>query len=162
METNRPKNNRKMLYCEPCGFKKIIEPHQEPSAMVEIPRVNVQRGIPNLDPETRQTNVAKAPLKDAKMCEELEAKAKRDNSITWSDGIYLYATPGVRKNRMYKCPKCGRGVVLRELVTAYVSAFDQLDRRREQERIEKEKVKRIEDGKPHEKGPPPVGPTFLG
>lgn len=118
------KPNRSMLFCEPCGFKKIIEPEQEELGLTEIKRPSVQGGIPQLDATFKTTTKA-----------------------------------AVERKRMYKCPRCGRGVQIKELSQSYTKVLNELDQRKERERIEKDRLKRIEDGKPLEKK---ADPNFLG
>jgi len=57
-----------------------------------------------------------------------------------------------------KCPKCGRGVVLKPLPDVYSKSYDEIDKQEQQVREEAEKRKRIEDGTPHKYNPP----EFLG
>lgn len=109
---------RTMIFCEPCGFKKIIEPDEELN-LTEIPTCPVPIDIPKLDPLTN-----KAKTKPAKV-----------------------------RNKKYKCPKCGRGVAVKELQAAYSSAFKKIDEEEEKARMALDKQKRIEDGKPIEKEP---------
>lgn len=51
----------------------------------------------------------------------------------------------------YKCPCCGRGVKLRELLKPFVDALTKIDEEKEQKKLEEEKQKRIADGKPQDK-----------
>lgn len=128
MNNNRQKVKRQMIYCEPCGYKQIIEPKENPEDLTVIPTTKIQGHIPQIDPATQ-----KAVQK-----------------------------PFLERPKMYKCPCCGRGVRLKELLLPYAKALDDLDRKREIERLENDKLKRIEDGKPHEKPVLPEGPQFLG
>jgi DNA-directed RNA polymerase subunit RPC12/RpoP len=57
-----------------------------------------------------------------------------------------------------KCPKCGRGVVLRPLPDVYSKSYDEIDKKEQQAREASEKRKRIEDGTPQKYTPP----EFLG
>lgn len=55
-----------------------------------------------------------------------------------------------------KCPKCGRGVVVKALPVVYSKSYDEVDKRNQAIRDAEEKRKRIEDGTP-------IKPTdFLG
>ncbi len=115
-------SKRTMLYCEPCGFKQIIEVQTTPD-LFEIKRTDLQSNIPKLE------------------------------------GDKTVNKPVIPRSRMYKCPCCGRGVVVRGLLDAYVKTFAKIDEQSEKARQEEEKQKRIEDGKPHEKVDEP---EFLG
>ena len=53
-----------------------------------------------------------------------------------------------KRNKKKKCPKCGRGVFLKELPKAYDKAIQLEIEKEEKEHILSEKKKRIEDGKP--------------
>lgn len=113
--TNQPKR-RKMLYCEPCSYKQIIECEDEID-LFEIKSSDIQRNIPRLNPATKRP----------------EEK------------------PKFKQAKRYKCPKCGRGIVLKDLQGSYAMTYKQIDQRLEKERIEEDRRKRIEDGKPPEK-----------
>lgn len=75
------------------------------------------------------------------------------------EGNKTVTKPFIERPKMYKCPKCGRGVRIKELLTPYAKALSEIDQKRELERLEADKLKRIEDGKPKEK---PTDPVFLG
>lgn len=57
-----------------------------------------------------------------------------------------------------KCPKCGRGVILKKLPQVYAKSYDEVDKRKQKEQEEYEKKKRIEDGTPKKLTPP----DFMG
>ena len=59
--------------------------------------------------------------------------------------------PSRGQSKKYKCPRCGRGIVLKELQGAYCKAIDQLTEQQEKEKEQKDKQQRLEDGKPPEK-----------
>lgn len=46
---------RMMLFCEPCGFKRIIEPQQEVKDLPEVKTSAIQLNLPALDPATQKT-----------------------------------------------------------------------------------------------------------
>jgi hypothetical protein len=50
-----------------------------------------------------------------------------------------------------KCPKCGRGVVVKNLAGAYKKTIKEIEEKLEEEKQKIDKQKRIEDGKPQEK-----------
>jgi len=62
------------------------------------------------------------------------------------------------QNKKFKCPNCGRGVVLKESQTAYSTTIGFLKEKEQKEKLEIENKKRIEDGKPLIKKPS----DFLG
>lgn len=66
------------------------------------------------------------------------------------------------KTKMVKCPKCGRGVVVKELQSAYTKVYEEIDRREQKAREEADRIKRLEDGKPHERQNKDLDPDFLG
>lgn len=105
---------RKMIFCEPCSFKMILEAGTEPEGLVKIPTAPIPGGVPELDPKTGTTKVKAA----------------------------------IQQSPRYKCPKCGRGVVLKDLQQAYTKTFKQIDERAERQKLEADRQKRLEDGKP--------------
>lgn len=58
-----------------------------------------------------------------------------------------------------KCPKCGRGVVLKPLPEVYARSFAEMEAKQQKLREESERKKRIEDGIPLKRQQPP---EFLG
>lgn len=120
-----PANKRKMIFCEPCGFKAIYNNEASVDA-IEVPLAKIQKNIPVLDPKTQKT---------------IESQ--------WQE----------RKKTIFKCPSCGRAVKLRDILPPYAKEYEQIDKRKELERLEIDKKKRIEDGKPLEK---PAAPELLG
>lgn len=120
MTINRkPAPKRKMIFCEPCSFKMIIEPDQTPD-LIEIKTSKIPGKIPEIDPATGKTKVY----------------------------------PEKKQILKYKCPKCGRGVIVKELQAAYTKTYKQLDDKLEKERVDADRKKRLEDGKPPEKKTP--------
>jgi hypothetical protein len=61
------------------------------------------------------------------------------------------ATAALERQPMAKCPKCGRGVRIKELSSTYSKAFEAIDQQMERKHLEEDRQKRIEDGKPLEK-----------
>lgn len=59
--------------------------------------------------------------------------------------------PQKKQAKKFKCPKCGRGVVAKELQGAHAVAIKQQQNKLEAQKIEEDKRKRIEDGKPLER-----------
>jgi hypothetical protein len=47
-----------------------------------------------------------------------------------------------------KCPKCGRGITVRNLPGAYSSTIKEIEEKQKKEHAERERKKRIEDGTP--------------
>lgn len=135
MKMDNPKQHpkRMMLFCEFCTFKKIIESKEEPKDLTEIKTSPVQTNIPILDPKTNK--VINAVLKNNEPSKAIREQQKK-----------------------YKCPDCGRGVKLRDLLPSYAAAFDKVDKEKEKQRIEEQKQKRIEDGLPNKRQNTP----FLG
>lgn len=56
-----------------------------------------------------------------------------------------------KQNKKYKCPKCGRGVVAKELQGAYVTAIKQIEAKNEAQKIEADRKQRLQDGTPIER-----------
>lgn len=106
-------NKRKMIFCEPCAYKQIIDPKEEPDLVV-IPTSPIQQGIPQLDQATGKTKLR----------------------------------PAKPQNKKYKCPKCGRGVVVKELLGAYSSLMKKLDDETERKKAEEDRLQRLKDGMP--------------
>lgn len=61
------------------------------------------------------------------------------------------AKPVTKANPKAKCPKCGRGVVLKKLPDVYVKSFSEIDSRRQKEKDDFERAQRIKDGQPPQK-----------
>lgn len=59
--------------------------------------------------------------------------------------------PSQPRLKMVKCPKCGRGVVVKKLPDVYANAYKAIDDEKLKREQEIEKQKRIEDGKPHKR-----------
>lgn len=56
------------------------------------------------------------------------------------------------QNKKIKCPSCGRGVVVKKASGAYIKTINSLKKQEELDRLKKDQIKRIEDGKPLKKG----------
>lgn len=69
------------------------------------------------------------------------------------------APPAKPRQQKVKCPKCGRGIVVRDLPEVYAKEYTAIDERRQQERRAADVQKRIEDGKPIRRE---KDPDFLG
>lgn len=130
MNQMRQRPKRMMLFCEPCGYKQILESNEFPKDLPEIKTCPVQTNIPVLDPKTNKT--INVPTLDPKSNEVINKAAR----------------PQPKK---YKCPKCGRGVRLKELLKPYAMALDKVDEEKEQQRLEADKKKRLADGLPDKK-----------
>lgn len=113
----KPSPKRKMIFCEPCSYKRILEANETPEDLFSIKVSPVPGGIPELDPVTGKTKVK--PVTD--------------------------------QTKKLKCPRCGRGVVVKDLQPAYANAFKQIDDKAEKERLEADRKKRLEDGEPSKK-----------
>jgi DNA-directed RNA polymerase subunit RPC12/RpoP len=127
MNNNQKKQapKRKMLFCEPCGYKRILEPDGKAEGLTEIKTSPIQGALPTLDPVAQKT----------------------------------VTKPHQPQAPKYKCPCCGRGVKVKELLKPYADLFDKADEEKERLRLEEDKKKRILDGQPPEKK---VDPDFLG
>jgi hypothetical protein len=119
------KNKAKMIFCEPCSFKMILDSDDMPDNLVEIKTSPIPGGIPVFDAKSGKTKV-------------------KSNH---------------KQNKKFKCPKCGRGVVIKELQAAYTNTIKQIDEKQEKEKLENDRKKRIEDGMPIEKN---IDTEFLG
>ena len=108
----KEQKKRKILFCEPCGYKEIVEVEDIGDEYQEIP--DVPGGSPTLDPVTKKVVTKK----------------------------------GIRREKKKKCPKCGRGVFLKNLPAAYTKTIKSIEKREEKEKQESERLKRLEDGKP--------------
>ena len=110
---NKKKNN-KMIFCESCSFKIIIQDDMYLESFTDIKTSPIPGGIPALDQDTGKT------------------KTKQQ----------------ILQNKKVKCPKCGRGVVVKQLQEAYSSTIKKIKQKDEEEKFEEDRKKRIEDGKP--------------
>ena len=63
------------------------------------------------------------------------------------------AKPDHKRPEMFKCPKCGRGVVTKRLPDVYVKAYKKIDDDELKKKQEEEKTKRVLDGKPEKRKP---------
>lgn len=52
-QANKPK--RQMMFCEPCGFKKIIDFNEQITDLFEVKTSPIQLKIPSLDPVSQKT-----------------------------------------------------------------------------------------------------------
>lgn len=59
--------------------------------------------------------------------------------------------PHTNQNKRYKCPKCGRGVVVKELQGAYSTTINQIEMKAQLQKHEEDRRQRIQDGKPPER-----------
>lgn len=133
---------RMMLFCEPCGYKRILEAEELPKDLPEIKSCAVQTNIPTIDSVTNKA--INVPVVDPKT-KQLVNKSER---------------PQPKK---FKCPKCGRGVRLKELLKPFATALEKVDKEKELQRLEADKQQRLKDGIPAAKRPiDPNDPTFLG
>lgn len=57
----------------------------------------------------------------------------------------------VPQKKMYKCPNCGRGVIVKGIPAAYIQTIKNIEEEKIQAKIEQEKLQRIEDAKPHQR-----------
>ena len=68
--------------------------------------------------------------------------------------------PKAKENtRMSKCPRCGRGAIIKSLPEVYKNTYKAIDDRNREEQQALERKKRIEDGKPHERN---IDEDFIG
>jgi DNA-directed RNA polymerase subunit RPC12/RpoP len=59
--------------------------------------------------------------------------------------------PQKTQSKKFKCPKCGRGIVIKELQGAHANAIKQRDAKIEAQKIEDDRKQRLQDGKPFER-----------
>lgn len=59
--------------------------------------------------------------------------------------------PQAEQPKKYKCPKCGRGVRVKEMLAPYAKAVDQKLKVKEKEERDKARLQRIKDGQPPER-----------
>ena len=125
-------NNRSMLFCEICGFKKIIE-SQENIDFFEIKTTPVQTRLPTID------SITGVPININKN------DAKNKNTKLQS--------------KKYKCPKCGRAIKLRNIIKPFEDAIKKIEKENAKIQEEENRKKRIEDGKLPEKK---IDSDFIG
>jgi DNA-directed RNA polymerase subunit RPC12/RpoP len=144
---NKPAAKRMMLFCEPCGHKRIIEVEElafdqidpnkpGPKLVAQTPSV---KGMEAVEVKTSPIQL-KAPTLDPITHKTVESKFQ----------------PQPKK---YKCPCCGRATKLRELLKPYSDILVVKDEQARKAKEEEEKKKRLEDGKPPEKK---IDPDFIG
>lgn len=150
--TSQPSNTRTMLFCEPCGYKRIIETAADAAGLIEHKTSPVQARIPTLDVTANKTvNTWVADPKTGKID---PATGQIDPATIQIVNPQMKPQP-----KRYKCPKCGRVAKVRGLLKPFDDALKQVDERKAKERIEEEKRKRLEDGRPPEKK---IDPDFIG
>jgi hypothetical protein len=138
----RQQPRRMMLFCEPCGHKKIIEVADititAPDSRMATPQVSV----PHLNGVENKTSPIqlRLPQFDAVTGKTIQSKFQP-------------------QPKRYKCPCCGRPAKLRELLKPFSDALQTRDDEARKRQEEEEKLRRIADGKPEEKK---VDPDFLG
>lgn len=103
------KINKKILICEFCGFKKILD-NEEHLCVIKSNKI--------------------------------QGKIDKNTKI----GKEFY-----EKNKMYKCPKCGRGVIEKKISGAFLDTIKKNQEEIDKKNAEEDHNKRIEDGKPLEK-----------
>lgn len=107
--------SRFILFCEPCGYKKIHEDGD--CKLVRIPRSRIQLNIPALDEKTGKTQ----EFVDEATGEKLQSKFREQPA-------------------QFRCPNCGRGVT----VKAIPDAFNKIIKQREQEAEERQHTAEME------------------
>ena len=163
------KIKRFLVFCEPCSYKKI-HTSDMPQGLTQIKVAAVPGKIPTLKNPNHKLSVIdiddliskgwKKVDGDGKqsLVFELNGQTKHLVSVKneWKESIVnLPVQPQCKK---VKCPQCGRGVVVKPLPDVYSKSYDEIDKREQMAREEKEKRKRIEDGTPPKFQPP----DFLG
>jgi len=137
--------NRKVFYCEPCGFRKILE-DGDLEKFIHVKTSPIQKGIPLLDPKTNKTALVKNPNTGVP---KLDAKGNLIEMVT---------SISVPQPTKVKCPRCGRANVIKGLYDPFAKAL----KAREEQSIEEKRLadlkQRIEDGKPLEKKPEDIIP----
>ena len=122
------KSQRLYFYCEPCGFKRIIEGQDH--GMVEIKSSPIPLAGPN-KPDEKKYNKTKT-------------RADGENRDMFA--------PKTRDQRTkVKCPKCGRGITAKNLVGAFVKAYDEKEENEKSQKQLLEKKRRLLDGLPDKK-----------
>lgn len=109
--------SKKIIFCEPCSFKMIIDEENISKELTQIKTSSIQGRIPELNLKTNKTE--HKPVKN--------------------------------QTKKVKCPRCGRGVVVKDIQGAYEKTIKEREERTEQQKQELDKKQRIEDGKPLEK-----------
>jgi len=61
--------------------------------------------------------------------------------------------PDLSRMKKFKCPQCGRGVMIKKLPEVYEKAYKEIDEEKRKKEQELEKQRRIEDGKPYVRNP---------
>jgi hypothetical protein len=121
-------NSRWFFYCEPCGFKKVVEGPEH--GMTEIKTSPIPLGVPRQDPK-KYTKT------------EMEDKG-------WGNRKF-WNSNNQKQNTRVKCPKCGRGVTAKALTKTYDEAYKKIDDRKKAEHDLKLKKERLLDGMPDKK-----------
>lgn len=61
--------------------------------------------------------------------------------------------PLIERAKMYKCPKCGRGIRAKQMFVPYLKTLEQVERKEQEERSKEDYEQRIRDGMPLERTP---------
>ena len=122
---------RWLLYCEPCSFKKIILENDSTDDLTEIPLAKTPGGSPTMDEKGKKTVVPSA-----------------DGLTPPVEMHEIKSHPGIERNKMFKCPQCGRGVTSKKLPDLYVKSIqaeEDLKQKVQDEERKKLQEKRIAD-----------------
>lgn len=167
--TRQEKIKRFLVFCEPCAYKKIYL-SDKPDGLTEIKTSPIPRHIPTL----KNPNHKMLPIDIDQLTSEGWKQVDGDGKtslIFEKSGTTKMLVPHQngwcecalnlsvhKQNTKVKCPKCGRGVVVKKLPDVYSNSYDEIDRREQAAKEAQEKKKRIEDGTPPKLKPP----EFLG
>lgn len=163
------KIKRWLVFCEPCAYKRILNTDR-PEDMTSIKVSPVPGKIPQLN----QPNMKFHPVSIDTLTEQGWKQTGGDGKThfifelngqtkvlvydknDWKESIQNL--PMQKQCSKVKCPKCGRGVVIKALPDVYAKSYDEIDAREQKAREEADRRKRIEDGTPLKK----ETPDFLG
>lgn len=122
------KTERWYFYCEPCGFKKIVEGKDH--GLVEIKTAPIPLAGAN-KPDDKKQNRKKYKLQD----EERES-----------------ISPLTKPQKVkVKCPKCGRGICAKALLGAFTTAYQEKEENEKAQKQLSDKRQRMIDGMPDKK-----------
>ena len=153
------KIKRFLVFCEPCSYKKIFN-SDKPEGLTQIKTAPVPGKIPTLkNPNHKLSPVDIDDLTskgwkkvdgDGKVSLVFELNGQQKYLVSeknvWKESVInLTVQPQCSK---VKCPKCGRGVVIKNLPDVYSKSYDEIDLRVQKAKEEIEKKRRIEDGTP--------------
>lgn len=128
-------NKRWFITCDYCSYKKIFESSDEGPLVQNRPK-----------DITGMVEIKTSPVPGG--TPQLDPHTNK-----------TIVKPEKPQPKKTKCPKCGRGVIIKKLPDVYVNMYKEIDENEKKSRVDAEKAQRLKDGQPIKRD---KDPTFLG